>query len=301
VLADSAEAAGVPIHYQQTIQSADFSNPEQASLTSVDANGVHKQWRAKMVLDASGFGRVLPRLLDLETPSSLSPRRALFTHIEDRITVSDYDRNKILIAIHPKFHEIWYWLIPFSNGRSSLGVVTPAGFLDQRSGEPLEVLKDIAFEEPRLAELLTNARFDTPANTIGGYSANVKQLYGQVFALLGNAGEFLDPVFSSGVTIAMKSAALAVPLVDRQLRGEPVNWSIEYERALRKGIEVFRAYVEAWYDGRFQQIIFEENQLASVKAMICSILAGYAWDEENPMTQRSAKKIEAILATYQTA
>ncbi|MEI8571666.1 NAD(P)/FAD-dependent oxidoreductase [Methylomonas sp. LW13] len=301
VLADSAEAAGVPIHYQQTIQSADFSNPEQASLTSVDANGVHKQWRAKMVLDASGFGRVLPRLLDLETPSSLSPRRALFTHIEDRITVSDYDRNKILIAIHPKFHEIWYWLIPFSNGRSSLGVVTPAGFLDQRSGEPLEVLKDIAFEEPRLAELLTNARFDTPANTIGGYSANVKQLYGQGFALLGNAGEFLDPVFSSGVTIAMKSAALAVPLVDRQLRGEPVNWSIEYERALRKGIEVFRAYVEAWYDGRFQQIIFEENQLASVKAMICSILAGYAWDEENPMTQRSAKKIEAILATYQTA
>jgi hypothetical protein len=80
-----------------------------------------------------------------------------------------------------------------------------------------------------------------------------------------------------------------------------LNWSVEYEQALRKGIEVFRAYVEAWYDGRFQQIIFEENQLASVKAMICSILAGYAWDEENPMTQRSAKKIEAILATYQTA
>ncbi|MBD9362756.1 NAD(P)/FAD-dependent oxidoreductase [Methylomonas fluvii] len=301
VLADSAEAAGVPIHYQQTILAADFSNPEQAKLTSVDANGVHKQWRAKMVLDASGFGRVLPRLLDLETPSSLSPRRALFTHIEDRITVSDYDRNKILIAIHPKFHEIWYWLIPFSNGRCSLGVVTPAGFLDARSGEPLEVLKNMAFEEPRLAELLVNSRFDTPANTIGGYSANVKQLYGQGFALLGNAGEFLDPVFSSGVTIAMKSAALAVPLVDRQLRGEPVNWSVEYEQALRKGIEVFRAYVEAWYDGRFQQIIFEENQLASVKAMICSILAGYAWDEENPMTQRSAKKIEAILATYQTA
>jgi flavin-dependent dehydrogenase len=148
---------------------------------------------------------------------------------------------------------------------------------------------------------LADARFDTPANTIGGYSANVKQLYGQGFALLGNAGEFLDPVFSSGVTIAMKSAALAVPLVDRQLRGESVNWSVEYEQALRKGIEVFRAYVEAWYDGRFQQIIFEENQLASVKAMICSILAGYAWDEENPMTQRSANKIEAILATYQTA
>ncbi|WP_255211209.1 hypothetical protein [Methylogaea oryzae] len=82
--------------------------------------------------------------------------------------------------------------------------------------------------------------------------------------------------------------------MERQLQGLPVDWQVEYEQALRKGIEVFRAYVEAWYDGRFQRLIFEENQLASVKAMISSILAGYAWDEANPMTQRSAKKIEAM-------
>jgi len=237
---------------------------------------------------------VLPRLLNLETPSCLPPRLALFTHIEDRITVADYDRNKILIAIHPKYHEIWYWLIPFSNGRSSLGVVVPQGFLDDRSGNPLEVLKNLAFEEPRLAELLTEARFDTPANHIGGYSANVNRLQGQGFVLLGNAGEFLDPVFSSGVTIALKSASLAVPLVVRQLRGEAVDWQSEYEQPLRRGIDVFRAYVNAWYDGSFQRIIFEPRQLENIKAMICSILAGFAWDETNPMTQRSAKKIEAL-------
>ncbi len=294
VLADTAEASGVTIHYQHGIVAADFTTPGHAGLTSVDANGVQKQWSAAMVMDASGFGRILPRLLDLETPSSLPPRQALFTHIEDRIAVPGYDREKILIAIHPKFHEIWYWLIPFSNGRCSLGVVTPQGFLDDRSGSLLEVLQEMAFEEPRLAELLQSAVFDTPANTIGGYSANVKQLYGQGFVLLGNAGEFLDPVFSSGITIALKSASLAVPLVDRQLRGQPVNWTLEYETALRSGIEVFRAYVEAWYDGRFQKIIFEDQQLASIKAMICSILAGYAWDQSNPMTQRCANKIEAI-------
>jgi len=297
VLADTAEASGVPIHYRHSIVAADFNTPGHARLTSVDANGARKDWTAAMVMDASGFGRVLPRLLDLETPSSLQPRQALATHIEDNIAVPGYDRDKILIAIHPKFHEVWYWLIPFSNGRSSFGVVTPQGFLDDRVGSPLEILREMAFEEPRLAELLSEARFDTPVNRIGGYSANVKQLYGQNFVLLGNAGEFLDPVFSSGITIALKSAALAVPLVDRQLRGLPVNWQVEYEQALRRGIEVFRAYVEAWYDGRFQRIIFEENQLASIKAMICSILAGYAWDEANPMTQRCANKIEAIAET----
>ncbi|MGZ4998935.1 MAG: NAD(P)/FAD-dependent oxidoreductase [Methylomonas sp.] len=294
ILADAAGKSGVPIHYQQTIVKADFSIPGRACLTSVDANGGRRQWTAAMVMDASGFGRVLPRLLELEKPSSLLPRQALATHIEDRIEAADYDRNKILIAIHPTFRDVWYWLIPFSNGRSSLGIVTPEGFLDSRAGSPLEVLRGMVFEEPRLAELLRNSRFDTQVNRIGGYSANVSSLYGEGFVLLGNAGEFLDPVFSSGITIALKSASLAVPLADRQLGGYPVDWETEYEQVLRRGIEVFRAYVDAWYDGRFQRIIFDERQLANIKAMISYILAGFAWDEANPMTQRCAKKIDAL-------
>jgi flavin-dependent dehydrogenase len=293
-LAEAAEDGGVTIHYQHSIVAADFSSPGQARLTSVDANGLQRDWSASWVMDASGFGRVLPRLLGLETPSSLSPRQALFTHIEDRITTSDYDRNKILIAIHPHFHEVWYWLIPFSNGRSSLGVVMPMGFLETRSGSPLETLQELAMEEPRLAQLLKDSCFDTPVNRIGGYSADVKNLYGDGFVLLGNAGEFLDPVFSSGVTIALKSASLAVPLVDRHLRGLPVDWQADYEHVLRNGINVFRAYVDAWYDGRFQRIIFEPRQLANIKSMICSILAGFVWDGTNPMGQRCTQKINAI-------
>ena len=295
ILADAAENQGVSIHYQHSITAVDFSQPGCATLTSLDAEGVQRQWTSSMVLDASGFGRVLPRLLNLETPSPLHPRRAYFTHIEDRIQTPDYDRNKILIAIHPQHHEIWYWLIPFSDGRSSLGVVLPHDFLQDTSAVPLDILKKFAFAEPRLAELLEHANFDTPVNQIGGYSADVSQLYGQGYALLGNAGEFLDPVFSSGVTIAMKSASLAVPLVDKQLRGEQVDWQTDYEQVLRRGIEVFRAYVEGWYEGNFQRIIFEPQQLDKIKVMICSILAGYAWDTSNPMTQRSAKKIEAIV------
>jgi flavin-dependent dehydrogenase len=294
ILAEAAEDCGVPIHYQHSIVAADFNTPGQARLTSIDANGLQRDWTASWVMDASGFGRVLPRLLGLETPSSLPPRQALFTHIEDKIAVPDYDRNKILIAIHPKFHEVWFWLIPFSNGRSSLGVVMPMDFLETRSGSPLEILQELAMEEPRLAALLKECRFDTPVNRIGGYSADVKNLYGDGFVLLGNAGEFLDPVFSSGVTIALKSASLAVPLLDKHLRGLPVDWQADYEQVLRNGINVFRAYVDAWYDGRFQRLIFEERQLVNIKAMICSILAGFVWDEANPMTQRCSKKIEAI-------
>jgi len=294
ILADAAEAIGVSIHYQHRICAADFSVSGKTLITSVDDQSVQRQWCAKLVLDASGFGRTLPRLLNIETPSSLPPRLALFTHIEDRVSDVSYDRNKILIAIHPKFHEVWYWLIPFSNGRSSLGVVVPQDFLADKASNPVQVLRNLVFEEPRLAELLKDAVFDMPANHIGGYSANVTSLYGQGFVLLGNAGEFLDPVFSSGVTIALKSASLAVPLVDRQLRGETVDWQKEFEQPLRSGIEVFRAYVNAWYDGSFQRVIFDPRQLNNIKVMICSILAGFAWDGTNPMTRRCAQKLEAV-------
>lgn len=66
--------------------------------------------------------------------------------------------------------------------------------------------------------------------------------------LLGNAGEFLDPVFSSGVTIAFKSASLAATLVSRQLKGESVDWDVEYTRRLKLGVDTFRAYVNVWYE-----------------------------------------------------
>ncbi|WP_424481843.1 NAD(P)/FAD-dependent oxidoreductase, partial [Pseudomonas viridiflava] len=84
-------------------------------------------------------------------------------------------------------------------------------------------LRAFVAETPQLANVLKNAVWDTPVRTIGGYSANVKTLHGKGFALLGNAAEFLDPVFSSGVTIAMRSASMAAGVLNRQLRGEAVD------------------------------------------------------------------------------
>ena len=129
---------------------------------------------------------------------------------------------------------------------------------------------------------MKDAVWDTTARSIIGYSANVKSLWGDGFALLGNAGEFLDPVFSSGVTIAFKSASLAAPLVARQLNGGKVDWETEYARPLKKGVDAFRAFVESWYRGGFQDVIFYKNQEPAMRKMICSVLAGYAWDQANP-------------------
>jgi flavin-dependent dehydrogenase len=101
-------------------------------------------------------------------------------------------------------------------------------------------------------------------------------------------------VFSSGVTIAMRSASIAAKLLDRQLQGSMVNWEEDYAKPLSKGVDTFRTFVTAWYDGRFQDIIFQEKQSVDIRKMICSILAGYAWDESNPYVSNPQRRLNTL-------
>jgi len=294
ILANQAQLMGVNIHWKMEVTSVDFSG-EMPLLVVRTPSGEITSYEADFILDASGFGRILPRLLDLESPSGFPVRKALFGHIKDGIENSLFDRNKIRITVHPVHKDVWLWLIPFSNGRSSVGVVAETNFYDQW-GSNKTALVDIINQDVSLSRLLENAIFDEPINSIVGYSANVQRLYGKGYALLGNAGEFLDPVFSSGVTIAMKSASLAAAVLDRQFKQETVDWNSEYAIPLQRGVNTFRVFVEAWYDGRLQDVIFHQQQQPEIKAMICSILAGYAWDETNPYVKNACTRLDTLVS-----
>ena len=293
LLADEAERAGADIRYQHEITAVDVQS-HHPTVSCRRPDGSSETFSSRYILDASGFGRVLCRLLQLESPSNFPVRASVFTHIQDNISDTDYDRDKILISVHPKHTDVWYWLIPFNDGRSSLGVVATPAYINGYEGNPDEVLQSIVGEDPELTRLLANANWDMPARKITGYSANVKQLCTDKYALLGNAGEFLDPVFSSGVTIAMRSASLAVNALHRQLDGHNVNWQDEYAKPLSKGVNTFRAFVCAWYDGRFQDIIFHDAKSQEIRKMICSILAGYAWDESNPYVSNPERRLNTL-------
>ncbi|OAE72679.1 FAD-dependent oxidoreductase [Achromobacter insolitus] len=293
VLADDAARQGVEVRYLQEVTAADFDG--DAPLLDVrGTDGASYQVQSRFVLDASGYGRVLARLLDLERPSPMPPRKAIFTHIEDRIDDPGFDREKILISVHPQERGIWYWLIPFSNGRCSFGVVGGENLFGGPGQELMATLREMSDAAPNLKRVLKNAVWDTPANTIGGYSASVRQLHGPGYALLGNAAEFLDPVFSSGVTIALRSAKLAADALHRQLAGTQVNWQTEFADPLMVGVETFRAYVQGWYSGEFQDVVFYENAQPEIRRMISSILAGYAWDLNNPFAANPQRRLRML-------
>lgn len=294
ILAKEAERSGAQIRFRHTVTSIDLEGDKPVA-TVTDAENRVRQIEADFILDASGFGRVLPRLLNLETPSNFPVRGAIFTHVADHIE-GDFDRNKIRITVHPKHVDVWFWTIPFADGRCSLGVVAETTFLDRYQGDDMQRLQTIVSEDESLKTLLKNAKWDTPARHIVGYSANVSSLSGKGYALLGNAGEFLDPIFSSGVTIAFKSASMAAALLQRQFAGEKIDWETEYGKPLKKGVDTFRAFVEAWYAGGFQRIIFYQDQerQPEIRRMISSILAGYAWDLTNPMVKDTARRLAAL-------
>ena len=293
LLADQAALQGAEIRYGDAIVSVDFDRAKP-QLDVRREDGSEYRVEAHFVLDASGYGRVLSRLLDLEAPSNFPVRQAVFTHVEDHIDTPAFDREKILVTTHPLHRDIWFWTIPFSNGRCSVGVVAAAEHFEGRDTDLDACLRGFIAETPSLAGVLNNAVWDTPARTLGGYAANVKTLHGPGFALLGNAAEFLDPVFSSGVTIAMRSASMAAAVLHRQLQGETVDWQSEFAEPLKRGVDTFRCYVEGWYAGTFQDVIFYEQSQADIRRMICSILAGYAWDERNPFVSEARRRLKMI-------
>ncbi|ANN66587.1 NAD(P)/FAD-dependent oxidoreductase [Bordetella bronchialis] len=295
ILADEAARQGAEVRYEQEVVAADFSSDRP--VLAVRAAGMPdapvQKIAARFVLDASGYGRVLARLLDLERPSGLPPRKALFTHIEDRIQDASFDRGKILISVHPEQPSVWFWTIPFSGGRCSLGVVGGEDLIGA-AADPMARLRELVDGTPNLKRLLANAVWDTPANTIGGYSASVTSLHGPGYALLGNAAEFLDPVFSSGVTIALHSSKLAADALHRQLDGQAVDWQREFADPLMVGVETFRTYVEGWYTGAFRDVVFYERAQPEIRRMISSILAGYAWDTKNPFVAEHARRLRML-------
>lgn len=293
LLADEAQRMGVEIRWQEEVIAADFET-KKPQLTIKKSDGSVYQEEASFVLDASGFGRVLPRLLNLEKASDFPYRESLFTHVEDHIDLSEYDRNRGCIIVHPDHKDVWYWLIPFDNGRCSLGVVAEPHFFQAEGSDHQKIFQAMISQELWLAKLLRNAVFDTKVRNLKGYSANVTSLYGEGYALLGNAGEFLDPIFSSGVTIAMKSASLAADVLDKQLNQQQVDWQKDFVEPLEKGVETFRAFVIAWYNGDLQDIVFYNQQQSNIKQMVCSVLAGYVWDEKNPYVKNSSPRLNTL-------
>lgn len=293
VMTQELQRKGVDIAFETAVTAIEFDGATSLS-TLQDKAGNLSQVRARFTIDASGYGRVLPRLLNLDKPSQLNPHSAIFSHVKDINRPSGIEGTQISFDVLDT--EVWLWVIPFSNGLTSLGIVAHTEFIEQLKGDAgtAEALKKAILLSDFYVKRFANTDFEFEPVHLKNYSAAVTQMYGEGFALTGNSSEFLDPVFSSGVCFATESGILAAKLAYRQLQGEQVDWQVEFADYMQRGIDVFTTYVKEWYTGNLQTLFFHRPENPDVKRKICAVLAGYVWNEENPFVKKHDRVIRTM-------
>ncbi|MGO3305271.1 MAG: NAD(P)/FAD-dependent oxidoreductase [Sphingobacterium sp.] len=284
---------GVEIQFEVAVTDIEFKN-SISHTTIVDKSGVTSQITAKFVIDASGYGRVLPRLLGLSKPSQLNPHSAIFAHVKDINRPSGEQGTQISFDVLDT--QVWLWVIPFSNGLTSVGLVANTAFIENLKGDEgtAEALRKAIQLSDFYVKRFANKSFEFEPIHLKNYSSAVTKMYGDGFSLTGNSAEFLDPVFSSGVCFATESGLLSAKLAYRQLQGENIDWQTEYADYMQRGIDVFTTYVQEWYTGNLQTLFFHRPENPEVKRKICAVLAGYVWNEENPFVKKHDRVIRTM-------
>jgi flavin-dependent dehydrogenase len=285
-LATEVRRQGVDLRFGHAVRAVTFE-PDHARVTVDEPEaGRALEVRARFVLDCSGYGRVLPTLLQLEAPTGLPSRVACFTQVEGDDRPTGEEAGDIWVCRHPETAtEGWIWIIPFSNGRTSVGAVCAASYWDAQPGSMQAKLQRFLSQEPNAATRLRQSNQVMAVRELRAYARVVSSMHGQRWAVTGNAGDFLDPVFSSGVTLALESANLAAGLVSRCLQDQPVDWERDYEAVMRDAVAVFRAFVKAWYDGRMAELFFTPHKPPRIKRRLTSILAGSVRRADNPIVR----------------
>ncbi|VAW49513.1 FIG022199: FAD-binding protein [hydrothermal vent metagenome] len=290
-----AEKKGVEVEFESEVVAFD----QEACLITVKMkSGVLTQYQVKKLIDASGYGRVLPRLLKLDKPSEQCVRKAIFCRMTGDIRPEPNGKDGyIFVDIHDN-NQAWIWNIPFNDGVTSTGIVCDEAYFNQFNLSEAEFFDMIIERNSTASKRYKDATKINEVGFINGYSAAVTKLFDKKFVLVGNASEFLDPVFSSGVTLALESGYKAAELTIDELNGTHVNWQTDYADYMMVGINVFREYVNAWYDGRLQAILFGDDRSEKVTRSVVSVLSGYVWNEENVFVSNPKKMVDTI---YQLA
>lgn len=289
---------GVDVSFETEVIDVKF-NGKKSTTTIKDKDGQISEIEANFIIDSSGYGRVLPRLLNLSQPSTVTENSSIFTHVKETNRPVKGRREAMTITFDILETKVWIWVIPFSNGNTSLGVVGPTSYINSLHEDPAEALRIAFRQSDEYRDRFEGYEFLFEPKKIENYSCAVKEMCGPGFTLTGNSAEFLDPVFSSGVCFATESGLLSAKLYLKEHNGEEVDWQTEYADYIQRGVRTFATYVKEWYTGNLQTLFFHRPENPEVKEKICSVLAGYVWDLSNPFVKKHDSVVKNLAYTLQ--
>ena len=232
--------------------------------------------RARVVIDASGRGALLGRKFDLRVEEPRLANVAVFAHYSGVPRPAGRRAGDIRIVARGDLG--WFWLIPISPELMSVGVVLPrAAFRAFAALDHEEVLARAIAETPVVAELLAAARQEWPVRVERDFSFGSRAYAGDRWLLAGDAGSFLDPVFSTGVAIALESGLEAAQAVEEGIaRGDLSARSFRrFSRRQRQRYLSFRRFVIGFYTPEFRDLFFDEDPPERMYRALATVFAGY--------------------------
>jgi flavin-dependent dehydrogenase len=232
--------------------------------------------RARAMIDASGRGGLLSRKFDLRVDEPRLANVGVFSHYSGVPRQTGRRAGDIRIVSRPDLG--WFWLIPISGELMSVGVVLPRGRFQARATMEHEALLEAAIAEtPAVAALLAGAKREWPVRIEKDFSFSSRAYAGDRWLLAGDAGSFLDPVFSTGVAIALESGVEAGQAVDGGLRAGDLSARRfrTFDLRQRQRYLSFRRFVLGFYTPEFRDLFFSENPPPRIFRSMVSVFAGY--------------------------
>ncbi|MGI9047417.1 MAG: NAD(P)/FAD-dependent oxidoreductase [Burkholderiales bacterium] len=272
ILLNNSAAKGAEVHQGTRVDDIAF-DAEGAVVRARAAQGDALRWRTKFVLDASGRETFLASRMNLKRRNKRHNSAAVYAHFEGTERRPDADAGNISIFW---FAHGWFWLIPLYDGVTSVGAVCWPYYLKSRKTDVETFFRDTIALCPGVAERLQNASLVSQVTATGNYSYQATRMSGERFLLVGDAFAFIDPVFSTGVYLAMQSAFYAADVVDDCLKNPaiaPVRMR-EYEEGVRAALKTFSWFIYRVTTPAIRDMFMDPINLFRVREAVLSLLAG---------------------------
>jgi flavin-dependent dehydrogenase len=266
---------GAEVREETAVEDVLFEGGRAVGVRVRTAGREPEEIRARVVVDASGQGAFLSRKLGLRRFDPKLKRAALFAHYEGIRWPADSRPGDILLPID---RGVWYWIIPFSDGVCSVGGVFDPTEVKLAEGVSVEERLDALIHRSlRMLSLLEGSRRTSKVYGISDYSARSRKLAGDGWVLVGDAATFLDPVFSTGVFLAMstgeRAARTIAEALERRGRVDAKDFRA-YGRQSNRMFARFRRFVYNFYDPVFFEAFCTENPPEAIRAAVTTTLAG---------------------------
>lgn len=259
---------GVKVHH------VDFLPEGGALVQATDLNGQELVWRTKFLIDASGRDTFLANHFKIKTKNPRHNSAAVYAHFEGALRSTGSDEGNISIFW---FDHGWFWFIPLRNGKTSIGMVTWPYHMKTRGERSLQqFLEDNIANCTPLKSRLLNASPVGPIEATGNFSYVSKRNHGPSYMMLGDAYAFIDPVFSSGVWLAMNSAVVGAEAIDCCLRHPHRSEQAlkKFDKSMRHGPKEFSWFIYRVTNPIMRDFLMGPRNILRVKEAILSVLAG---------------------------